>query len=104
MKQNLIANSKNVKLNLPFRWHVAKVTVNGKELGIMMFDEIIDISSATVIGENELELEIVVSGRNLLGPHHYKAQEEPIVVPPPVFQIENEAALRASYSFVEALL
>lgn len=104
LKQQFTASSENVKLQLPFRWHVAKVTVNGKEMGTMMFDDIMDISAATVIGENELLLEIVISGRNLLGPHHSLNSQEPVVVPPPVFEIESEDKLRANYSFVEALL
>ena len=104
LKQNFTATKENVMLNLPFRWHTVRVFVNGKDLGLMMFDEYLDISSATTLGENELVLEMVVSGRNLLGPHHYLGEEEPTIVPPPVFAIESESDYRASYSFVETLI
>ena len=104
LKQSFNATKENVMLKLPFRWHAVKVYVNGKDLGLMMFDDVLDISSATVIGENELVLELVVSGRNLLGPHHYMESEEPIIVPPPVFDISNAKDYRAAYSFVETLL
>lgn len=104
LKQNFTAEKENVMLKLPFRWHTVRVCVNGKDLGLMIFDDMMDISSAVKVGENELVLEMVVSGRNLLGPHHYAGAEEPTIVPPPVFAISNKADFRDTYSFVETLI
>ena len=83
-----------------------KVWVNGQEAGKLLFDNQIDISRFSRIGENKIELELTVSNRNLFGPHHVLENEEPESVGPYTFELpgswENgqSHAYRDSYAFV----
>jgi len=55
---------------------VAMVRVNGKEAGKLAWrPHRLDVSGLLVQGENEIEVELVGSLHNLLGPHHHKAGE-----------------------------
>ena len=50
--------------------------VNGKEAGTIVWrPHALDISSLLVEGENTLELELVGTLHNLLGPHHHQDGE-----------------------------
>lgn len=104
LKQTFNAKSQKVKLHIPFRWHIARVFVNGKDMGLMMFDDMLDVSSAVNIGENELQVEFVISGRNLLGPHHSLEEPEPDFCSPEFFDIRSEDKFRENYSLVEAFI
>jgi len=64
-------------------WHgtVAEVRVNGKPAGIIGWPPYeLDISQAVVAGENEIEVVVYGSLKNLLGPHH-KVTRRGIVTP-----------------------
>lgn len=50
---------------------VVKITANGKSKQVVM-DKSVDITEILNQGENELEIEIKTSLRNLFGPHHLK--------------------------------
>lgn len=104
LKQTFTANSKNVKLHLPFRWHVANVFVNGKDMGVMMFDDMLDVSSAVNVGENELVIEFIISGRNLFGPHHLVEFDEPLFTAPHMFNFSEDNEFRSNYSFIETFM
>jgi len=55
---------------------LTNVLVNGKEVGqVFLRPHEIDITDFVKEGENQVELQLVSSLRNLLGPHHHKAGE-----------------------------
>ena len=61
---------------------VTIVRVNGKEAGTLVWrPHELDISSLLVEGENTLELELVGTLHNLLGPHHHRDGEVLAVSP-----------------------
>ena len=52
---------------------VAKVRVNGKDSGLIGWEPfVVDITAQAKTGKNIIEIELVSSLRNLLGPHHVK--------------------------------
>ena len=52
---------------------VAHVRVNGKEMGAVAWQpHVVDISKGLRAGKNTIEIELVGTLRNLLGPHHRK--------------------------------
>jgi len=75
---------------------VADLRLNGKKAGVIVWRPWeLDISSLIKEGENQLEIKLVSSLRNLLGPHHLK-EVDPISVGPYSFpQIQTD-----KYSFV----
>ena len=66
-----------------------------------------DISEFTRLGENEIELELTVSNRNLFGPHHTADDEAPQYVGPFTFELPGSwkngesDRYRSTYSFVD---
>jgi hypothetical protein len=96
----------DVILEFSGRFQAIKVWVNGKPAGRMLFDNRLDISQFTQKGENEIVLELTVSNRNLFGPHHNAADEEPESVGPYTFDLPGtwkggrSTQYRESYSFV----
>jgi hypothetical protein len=72
-----VLNSKRYFLSFPsFEAIGLKVKVNGKELPPLIFSPWeTEISGAIREGENVVEVEMVNSLRNLLGPHHHSAGE-----------------------------
>lgn len=108
LQQTLCLDDTNVILEFKGRLQAIKVWVNGQEAGLMLMDNRLDISAFTKLGENTIELELTVSNRNLMGPHHVKADEEPMFVGPFVFNMPGtwkdgkSTEYRDSYSFVPA--
>lgn len=108
LRQTLTLEDTDVILEFKGKLQAVKVWVNGSEAGLMLMDNRLDISEYTKIGENTVELELTVSNRNLLGPHHVKANEEPEFVSPTIFAMSEtwsngkSQAYRDSYSFVPA--
>ena len=106
LKRTVTLEKANVILEFQGRFQAIKVWVNGKEAGRMLFDNQLDISEYACTGENEIVLELTVSNRNLFGPHHAAADEEPESVGPYTFELpgtwENgqSNAYRDSYAFV----
>ena len=106
LKRTVTLENTNAILEFAGRFQAMKVWVNGQEAGKLLFDNQIDISQFSCIGENEIELELTVSNRNLFGPHHTLENEEPESVGPYTFELpgtwENghSRAYRDSYAFV----
>lgn len=70
------------------RFNEAKVTINGKEKKLVM-DSKGDITNLLSVGENNIEVTINSSLRNLFGPHHFKHQAEPLGVSPYLFNFRG---------------
>ena len=83
----MVLEETDVILEFSGRFQGMKVRVNGAVAGDMLFDNQLDISAFTKPGENEIVLELIVSNRNLFGPHHNIAQEEPESVGPYTFEL-----------------
>ena len=89
LKQKIQLNKTNVKLRFNGTWQIAYISVNGKYAGSLVYERVIDISDFAVLGENEIEVEFVLSNRNLLGPHHLKGTGCPGSVSPWSFELSN---------------
>ncbi len=106
LKRTVELQSKDVILEFQGRFHAIKVWVNGKLAGSMLYSNQLDISEFARAGENEIVLELTVSNRNLLGPHHTAADEEPESVGPYTFELPKtwkdgrSTEYRDSYAFV----
>ena len=106
LKRKVLLEQTDVILEFSGRFQAIKVWVNGKPAGRMLFDNRLDISQFTQEGENEIVLELTVSNRNLFGPHHNAADEEPESVGPYTFDLPGtwkggrSTQYRESYSFV----
>ena len=89
LEKEIVLENPNVLLELSAPvWNV-KVSVNGKEVGELLFDNQLDISKAAVCGENTINLEYIVSNRNLYGPHHFKEEPNPVGVGPATFELRE---------------
>ena len=106
LKRTITLENTDVILEFTGRFQAMKVWVNGKEAGKLLFDNRLDISAFTRKGENEITLELTVSNRNLFGPHHTAADEEPQSVGPYTFELPGtwkdgrSDRYRDSYSLV----
>ena len=106
LKRKVTLEKTDVILEFTGRFQAMKVWVNGKQAGTLLFDDRLDISEFARIGENEIELELTVSNRNLFGPHHTADEEEPESVGPYTFELPGSWTdgksdrYRASYALV----
>lgn len=65
---------------------VTRLSINGKEIRTFLWEPFeVDISGYLLSGENLIELELIGSCRNLLGPHHH-VKGEPLKVGPDSFK------------------
>ena len=71
------------------RFLVADVVVNGHKTS-MVLDTKRDVTKYLQCGENEVEITLKSSLRNLLGPHHYKPVAEPMGVNPYMFTFRGQ--------------
>ena len=109
LKQTLEVTDPNVSLDIPERFAIISLKVNGKDAGEMMFSHTIDLSNYLQKGKNELLLTLTVSNRNLLGPFHTLEQENLSVGP---YEFERTGSwtkgksslFRDSYAFVKTIL
>ena len=76
-------------LALAGRFSTCRVRVNGAEAGLMLFDHALDIAPFLREGTNDIELELVNSPRNVMGPHH-RQDPEPHGLGPNTFSFEHE--------------
>lgn len=76
MSQNVALSQQDTILKLEGRYQAAKVYVNGKKVGKLLFEREIDISPYISEGNNEITVEFCVGNRNLLGPFRYREKEE----------------------------
>lgn len=89
LKQKLFLNNKNVRLRFNGTWSVLYLTVNGKYAGKLIYERVLNISDFAQEGENVIEVEFVLSNRNLLGPHHLNDKEYYKSVSPWSFDLAN---------------
>lgn len=96
---------RNLKLNFKGRYAYGDIYVNGSFVKRLMFEKSCDITAFARPGKNSLKVVMCNSARNLLGPHHNRA-DEPYVVGPDTFTAEGCwgedgcGAYRDSYSFM----
>ncbi len=90
------------------RFQMLGLTLNGKKVESSMFDYRFDLSPYLHEGENDLRLDLIVSPRNCLGPHHNG--EEDIGVAPTSFEDkyrsednENPSEMK-TYCFVRTII
>ena len=76
-------------LRLDGRFAVARIRVNGKDAGEMMFSRTLELAGQLIEGDNVIEVTITNSMRNLMGPHH-RPDPEPHVVYPNLLSYEGE--------------
>ena len=109
LKQTVVCDSTNMELVIDGRFQLIDVKVNGVYCGRMMFNNRLDISSALKLGENEIELILTVSNRNLFGPFH-TIWEEPKFVGPDTFERfghwdnGKNKYLTNTYAFVKTII
>lgn len=89
VKQTVTLEDTNVALRIDGTQQVAYINVNGKYAGKLLFNTTLDISKFAVIGENEIEVVLTISNRNLLGPHHYNGTYSREVSAPDIFEVNN---------------
>ena len=106
LERTLVLENKDVILEFQGRFQAMKVWINGKLAGSLLYSNQIDISQFAVVGENQIVLELIVSNRNLYGPHHMLLDEEPESVGPYSFELPGtwkdgrSTQYRHSYAFV----
>ena len=76
-------------LRIKGRYAVCEVVCNGKQAGTLLFGDDCDLSEYLREGENQIELVLYNSNRNLLGPLHH-SQIEPVTVTPKSFTCETQ--------------
>ena len=87
IRQKVTFADENVMVRFGGTQTVAYVRVNGRDAGKLLFDRLLDISPYAVQGENELEIDFIISNRNLLGPHHFKGSLVRTIVTPGTFEL-----------------
>lgn len=106
LARSVSLGSPDVALRFRGRFQAVKVFVNGRTAGELLFDSELDISGYARPGNNDIELELTVSNRNLFGPHHMRSDEEPESVGPYSFDLPGtwkdcqSRDYRDSYSLV----
>ena len=91
---------KSTVLKLDGRFATASITVNGAFAGTMMFERTVDLAAWLTEGENDIEVTICNSMRNLMGPHH-RHDPEPYGVGPGTFSFEKEWHGRECRGYVD---
>ena len=76
-------------LKLLGRYAVSEVSINGQRIENGIFNHSFELAPYLIDGENQLELVLCFSNRNLLGPHH-RNDPEPFFVTPRVMSFEKE--------------
>ncbi|MBO6280279.1 MAG: hypothetical protein J6M95_01700 [Bacilli bacterium] len=110
LSQDIDVKDTNKTLLIDKRFQMIDLYVNDVFVKRMMFDYKVDLSKYLEIGKNNIKLELVVSNRNLLGPHHDQL-EEPLNVGPYSFERfgswdekgQSELCLQR-YSFVKTII
>ena len=90
------------------RFQALKIEVNGRKVPSSMFDYRFDLSPYLKKGKNALRIDLTVSPRNCMGPHH--SGDEDIIVGPETFEDrhrtkENDSPEEmGTYCFVRTIL
>ena len=86
LEQNVEVDDINQTLIIDKRFQMIDLYVNDQFVKRMLFDYKADLSNYLKKGTNKIRLELVVSNRNLLGPHHNSFFEEPLAVGPYTYE------------------
>lgn len=70
VRKTLHLTQPDVALRIPGKKMTARVRLNGRTVGTVLFGETVDIGACAVQGDNELEIAFTFSNRNTYGPHH----------------------------------
>lgn len=100
LTKNFDLDTTDVKISIPGRYLSAKVYVNGTFAGELLFENTLDISAYTQMGENTIQAIFTIGNRNLLGPFHSK--EEELFVSPDSFHKNDfidETSGKVRYKF-----
>ncbi len=81
LSQKVTLDSKDILLEVEGVYLTARVFVNGKKAGDLLFDTALDISEFVNIGENEIKVRFLISNRNLMGPHHFTGPKDMRISP-----------------------
>lgn len=110
LEQEINVEDVNKILIFDKRFQLIDLYVNDIFVKRMMFDYKVDLSKHLKVGKNKIRIDLVVSNRNLLGPHH-DLNEEPFNVGPYSFERfgfwdENGNSERCvtRYSFVKTII
>ena len=85
LKTEVTLADTNWRLRCNGRLQWVKVWCNEEYAGLMLFNDTLDLSHLLKTGKNTLQLEIMASNRNLLGPFHVKGNPEPMGLGPDTF-------------------
>ena len=110
LEQEIEVDDANQTLFIPERFQLIDIFVNDQFAKRLMFDYKVDLSNYLKVGKNKIHIDLIVSNRNLLGPHHHP-HEEPLGVGPHTFERlytwnkkgESEWCL-PRYSFVKTII
>ncbi|MBR7132380.1 MAG: hypothetical protein IKD04_02500 [Clostridia bacterium] len=89
IKQKINLDTTAVDLRMDGTWQMAYVKINGKFAGKMLYNRALDISELAVLGENTVEIELVIGNRNLLGPHHLNGDGTRAYTSPYCFELTS---------------
>lgn len=109
LKQKVFVDSINKQLVINERFHLIDIKVNGKFVNRLMLTSKLCLQDYLNVGENELEIDLCVGNRNLLGPFHTFEQEN-YGVSPYTFErtgtwIDGKSSVfRENYSFIKNLI
>ena len=85
----------------------ATVFINGKMAGKLLLDRVVEIKDYIQPGENLVQIDFVISNRNLLGPHHHIDKTARHAVSPYLWELTNEwvkdekTGYRSSYELLK---
>ena len=85
----------------------AKVRINGKMAGKLLFDRVLEVKNYIEPGENLVQIDFVISNRNLLGPHHCVDINNRYGVYPALWELTNDwlkdekTGYRSSYELLK---
>ena len=85
LEQEIEVDDINKTLVIDERFQLIDLFINDQFVKRMMFDYKVDLSKYLKVGKNKVRIDLVVSNRNLLGPHHF-IFEEPLSVGPHTFE------------------
>lgn len=110
LEEEIDVKDTNQLLIISDRFQLIDLYANDVFVKRMMFDYKVDLSNFLHLGKNKITLNLIVSNRNLLGPHHTK-EEEPLFVTPETFERfgtwdkeGRSPACLARYSFVKTII
>lgn len=110
LEQEIEVDNANKTLIIDKRFQLIDLYVNDQFVKRMMFDYKVDLSEYLKVGKNKLRLDLIVSNRNLLGPHHFIFDEPPSIGPYTFERLKTWSKDGTSpycldrYSFVKTIL